>query len=234
MRAVVTLISTILLAACDSPIVPPTGELPRYGYIANGGPLVVLLAWDIEGTFDSIVDDKLVSTLDKAGYSLLTLDLPCHEPGSGSNHLQCWRERIDNGDATIFSAFCDDLSAVLDRLGIDEAVALGQSRGGYVAVTCAAREPRISQLILLKPVTDLQKLREFAGHAVDQSAFGLAQYADMIRSRRVSIIIGSNDTRVDTSSAVAFGVLVGAAIETTSTPEHSLPTGGRTAARVLQ
>ena len=69
-----------------------------------------------------------------------------------------WRQRIDQGEATIFTDFCDEVGAVLDDLQATRASAVGLSRGAYVAAICTARDPRFHSLAMLAPVTDLSRL----------------------------------------------------------------------------
>jgi pimeloyl-ACP methyl ester carboxylesterase len=84
---------------------------------------------------------NVVPQLESAGYSIVTLDLPCHgadgvdvpavPPGSGESlNLLCIAQRIAAGDQDIFLRFCSQLSDALDSLGVSSAAILGVSRGG--------------------------------------------------------------------------------------------------------
>jgi pimeloyl-ACP methyl ester carboxylesterase len=217
-----------LLAGCES-YVPPQALEP----FASQKPLVVLFATDAASTLAGSMDDGLVGALRAEGYELFAMDLPCHDGGPLHLALACWRTRIEGGDSDLFTRYCRELSAELTRQGVTKAIAIGQSRGGYVATTCAAYDFRFSAIVLLKPVTDLQKLVEFDGYAVDQTYFGLTQYAPALLGRPLSILIGANDTRVSTESAVRFAIAVGAEIELTDSVDHFLPGDGATSSWVL-
>jgi 3-oxoadipate enol-lactonase len=71
-----------------------------------------------------------------------------------TRRVVCWDARGHGrsgggGAAIAFEWFVDDLLAVLDRLGIDKAVLVGLSMGGYTALRFAEREPaRVSALVL--------------------------------------------------------------------------------------
>jgi pimeloyl-ACP methyl ester carboxylesterase len=219
----------LAVAGCESsqpqataPIAPPQK------------PLVVLFGTDAAATLaGSVMDDDLVPALRAEGYELFSMNLPCHDGGPINLALVCWRTSIEGGDTDLFTRFCRALSAEINRLSITSAIAIGQSRGGYVATTCAAYDFRFSKVVLLKPVTDLQNLHEFNGYTVNQSLFGLAQFAPALLGRPVSILIGANDTRVNTASAVRFGISVGAEIELTDSSDHLLPGDGFTSRWVL-
>lgn len=215
----------------------PAVELPAYEFIANNGPIVILMAMDMHTTLYTNSMGGVVSDLLSAGFSLLALDLPCHgtdatEPAKFE--LVCWRKRIEGGDTEMFRRFCSGLSLVLDQIGATEASVVGQSRGGYVGVTCAAYDDRIRNIALLSPVTDLQRLTEFDGYAVDQHVFGLAQFAPYIVDRHIMIRIAADDSRVGTEAAVTFGHLVNADIRLVDFVGHVPPEDGSTTAWLLE
>lgn len=195
-----------------------------YAVVPNSGPLVVLLAMDAENTLRWSMD-RVVPDLKAAGFSLLTFDLPCHGRDAEQDipPLRCWRNRIERGDTEIFRRFCSQLSASLDTLGARDVRVVGQSRGAYVAVTCAAMDKRITALALLMPVTSLQRLAEFDGLSVDQSRFGLpAVYVPTY------IRIGKADERVGTDAAVAYGHRIGAKIDIVDVVGHETAEDGST------
>lgn len=217
------------------PAPPDEPEAPEPAPPPGSRPLVVLYGMDADSTLNgSAMDDGVVPALRAAGYPLMSLDLPCHgAQATSASPLYCWRTTIERGDFDIFNRFCRAISAELDRIGATNVVGVGQSRGGYIGAVCAAYDPRFTKLIMLKPVTDLQRLTEFDGYRVDQSLFGLGQYRTALRRIPVSIIIGGDDTRVGTDAAQAFAELVGAEIEIAPSPGHGLPRNGYTAAWVL-
>lgn len=252
MKGVIILIALSVLCGCGSeisdprvpqneapPVLPPLPavELPAYEFISNHGPLVVLMAMDMHTTLYTNSMGGVASDLLSAGFSLLALDLPCHgadatEPAKFE--LVCWRKRIEAGDTEMFRRFCSGLSLVLDQIGATEAAVVGQSRGGYVGVTCAAYDERIRNIALLSPVTDLQRLTEFDGYAVDQQILGLAQFAPYLGDRHIMIRIAADDSRVGTDAAVTFGQLVNADIRLVDFVGHVPPEDGSTTAWLLE
>jgi pimeloyl-ACP methyl ester carboxylesterase len=209
---------------------PKADKLPAYKVIGSG-PIVVVLAMDMQETlYDSGTTDTIVPRLLSAGYSVMSLDLPCHgaDAEPGVQPLDCWAQRIAAGHNHIFLSFCAGLFAVLDRLGTLEVGIVGISRGGYVAITCAAYDERFRDLALEIPVTDLNYLTEFKSLPVDETLFGTDQYVPYIRDRVSLVRIGKDDTRVGTALAVAFAQKVGATLELTDAVGHDIAEDGST------
>jgi hypothetical protein len=246
-RTIALALLTVLITACDED--PQPAEIVndeaigiRYGILsAQGEPdprrVIVLLSTDARSTLDSDpgrtkIMQKLVPRLKRAGFTLLSLDLPCTGADLSGNDatqvLGCWRDRIEFGESDMFVRFCEKLSAVLDKLGVAEAGLVGESRGAYLAATCAGYDARMHRLVLLKPVTDLQVLLEFGGYTVDQQLLGLGQYQAALRGRPILMRIGPRDDRVDTSSAIAFAQSIGAEIQLVECEGHELPEDGTT------
>lgn len=195
-----------------------------YVFVRNDGPLVVLLAMDADNTLHGSMG-RVVPDLEEAGFSLLTLDLPCHgrDADKDVSPLTCWRNRIERGDTEIFRRFCSELSASLDAIGASNVRVVGQSRGAYVAATCAAMDQRITALALLMPVTDLQRLAEFDGFRVDQLRFGLPAVRVPTYIR-----IGRADDRVGTDAAMEYGQRVSAKIDLVDVVGHKTEEDGST------
>jgi hypothetical protein len=104
MRLTASTILLALLTACGGgsstpPVrplaaMPKADKLPAYEVIGSG-PIVVVLAMDMQETlYNSATTDTIVPRLLSAGYSVMSLDLPCHgadaEPAfsAGSAPLQ--------------------------------------------------------------------------------------------------------------------------------------------------
>ena len=232
----------ILLTACggDSstspvqplPALPTVDELPAYEVIGSG-PMVVVLATAMQETlYDSATTDTIVLRLLSAGYSVMSLDLPCHgaDAEPGVQPLDCWARRIAAGDQDIFLSFCAGLFGVLDRLDASTVGMVGISRGAYVAITCAAYDERFRDLALEIPVTDLNYLTEFKSRPVDQTIFGTDQYVPYISNRTILVRIGKDDERVGTLLAVAFAKKVGSTLELTDAVGHDTAEDGSTIA----
>jgi hypothetical protein len=239
-RAPPFLIFLVLLTACVGssspplvqrlPALPPIDKLPVYKVIGSG-PIVVVLAMDMQRTlYDSATTETIVPKLLNAGYSVMSLDLPCHgadaEPGVPP--LDCWARRIAAGNKDLFLNFCAQLSAALNELGAPNAAIVGISRGGYAAITCAAYNGHFRDLALEIPVTDLNYLTEFKALRVDEKRFGTDQYLRSLSGRASMVRIGKDDTRVGTALAAAFAHRVGAALQLTDAVGHRIAEDGST------
>lgn len=203
-------------------------------------PVIVVLGLSAEQSLtDQTAMGPLVPELQAAGYAILSLDLPCHgadatnlpvaPPGSGeSANLLCWADRIHAGDDGIFLNFCAQLSQAMDELGITRAGLVGVSRGGYVAITCAAFDARFVAIALEAPVTDLNYLAEFKQYPVNEQLFTTAQYVPYLDWRPVLVRIGAHDGRVGTWEAEDFAKAVEAQVEVLDCLGHCAPEDGTT------
>lgn len=144
--------------------------------------------------------------------------------------LCCSALRIAGGDSTIFVRFCAQLSAILDARDVTEAAIAGTSRGGYIAITCAAYEPRFSVIALNAPVTDLNYLTEFKDHPVDEALFNIEQYEPYIRGRWNFIRGDTDDTRVGSAGFEALAAALEAHTEFLPGSVHAPPEDGSTIA----
>ena len=240
-RLTASAILFLLLVACGGgssptpsgqplPALPDVDALPAYEVIGSG-PVVVVLAMDMQETlYNSPTTDTIVPRLLSAGYSVISLDLPCHgaDADPGAQPLDCWAQRIAAGNRDIFLNFCSGLFGVLDQLHASTVAMVGVSRGAYVAITCAAYDERFRDLALEIPLTDLNYLTEFKSVPVDDQVFGIDQYVPYISNRNSLVRIGKDDTRVGTSLAVAFAQKVGATLELTDAAGHDIAEDGST------
>jgi pimeloyl-ACP methyl ester carboxylesterase len=241
MKTIAISLVTMMIAACgDEPPRPyydyelhQNPGVPEYGLIARGPPLAIVFASDLDTSLTGNGIEPIAQQLAHAGVSIVSLDLPSHHPYDAPYGLDGWRRRIEDGETDLFTSFCDDVSAVLDDLGATTVSAIGISRGGYVAATCAARDERIRNLAVLAPVTDLTRLLEFRGLALDQAVYGLAQYVPALSTRKVLIRIGINDQRVGTDAAVSLARSIDATLVVVRIEGHRLPHDGSVARWVL-
>jgi len=202
----------------------PTVATPHYGSVGAGPPIVVLALDEQDTLYNSASTGGVVPALVGAGYTVVSLDLPCHgadaEPGVAP--LDCWAQRLHAGDTELFTRFCAGLSKVLDAEHIERAGILGISRGGYMATTCAAYEPRFTAIVLENPVTDLNYLAEFKGLEVNEQLFSLQQYVPYLTGDRIMLSIDAIDDRVGASLAEAFAGEIHAKLEVTDAPDHTI------------
>lgn len=212
----------------------PIVKMPAYKLVGSG-PIVIVLSTDIAETLVTTGPYDYVTRLNAAGFSVLTLDLPCE--GANADHssqallddpLLCWAVHIADGDRDIFLSFCSGLLDVLDELNQPVAGIIGISRGAYVSSTCAAYDDRIKNLALIIPLTNLNYLSEFADYQVNEAEFGLQQFYPELRDKHILVRIGKDDTRVGTANAVAFAESVGATLQLLDTVGHSAPEDGTT------
>jgi len=193
-----------------------------YGYVPQPrpGPLALFFTTGIKesltGAFTTVSED-----LRKAGYVIASMDVPCHgrdtpKPFSrgevrfrdaiGLNSetpvlLDCWAARSVGYD--MFSGYIKAVSRVITDIqrkkiaAPGRVIVVGVSRGGYIALRLAA-DPRITDIVALAPVTNLQTLEEFSKYQVDQSVYGLDGLATALTTKRTFFQIGSNDDRVGT------------------------------------
>lgn len=247
MKTLICSLALLAIAGCDAGTTgsaTPTTEalqaLPQVStpaYTLEGsGPIVVVLAGNMADTLISFGAYDYSTRLKAAGFSILTLDLPCH--GLDADHssnkalnadpLLCWATRIASGDRDIFLKFCSGLSDVLDSLNQPVAGIIGISRGAYIASTCAAYDDRIKNIGAIIPLTDLNYLSEFKGLEVEDSMFGLEQFYPELRTKHILVRIGKDDTRVGTQNAQRYADAVGAEIQLLDTVGHSAPEDGTT------
>lgn len=245
MKKIATVLVVTLLAACgggesvQGTVKPLAAEpvvtvAPAYEAAGDpSGPTVIVLATNMHDTLDprqDAVTGGVSGHLERAGFNVVSVDLPCHgaDGTPDVSPLSCWAIRISSGDDQLFTRFCASLSALLDSLNIKDANIVGISRGGYVAVTCAAYDGRFKNLGLIVPVTDLNYLTEFKGYPVDVSRFNIQQYIPYVADRPILVRIGDADTRVGTTLAVQFANDSGATLELLDTIGHSAPEDGST------
>ena len=133
-------------------------------------------------------DSGLVEAVEAAGYRVAVPPAPFN----GDLHAWAAQARAPG----MFDAWDRDLAQVISDGG-GQAVVVGISRGGYLALR-AGRLPGVRAVVALSPVTDLSRLSEFEGVAVDPS-YRLTRPPVPVFSA-----IGSDDRRVGTDAAIAL------------------------------
>lgn len=173
-------------------------------------PLVVLLTTDaassMDGTYTSIGGQ-----LHQHGYSLAAVDVTCHgkDVRQGEQEgLGCWASRVQANQPDIFSGMIQQVSALISSIQEEgrssgDVVAVGVSRGGYAALRLAIADPRVSTLVLMAPVTRVERLSEFTGVVVPP-AYDISRNSKVLSTKRIFMQIGNSDDRVGTDDALAL------------------------------
>lgn len=190
----------------------------RFGLLGEPGkspaPTLFVMAVDIQVTLTNPEFNEVGRRLMPDGWLCAALDVSCHgedaRPGEPPG-LTGWRARLERGDNFV-QAHAKQVSEVLDFLIAEgktdkTRVALaGTSRGGFMALHCAALDERFRAVAAFAPVTDLRKLREFSGTEQHPliSSVNLLHSADKLAGRAVWVCIGNNDERVSTDECIAF------------------------------
>lgn len=116
----------------------------RLAYTEYGsGPKLTILLHGL--LFSQRMHEQLAQALAERGHRVVTLDLLGH--GESDRPADKWRYSMP--------AFGDQVVALLDELGADEAVLVGTSLGANVALETAVRAPeRVRGLVIEMPVLD--------------------------------------------------------------------------------
>jgi dienelactone hydrolase len=177
-------------------------------------PTLFIFASSIEETLNTVYFRQAGNLLAAKGYLCVSVDLPCHgrevRPGEAAG-LVGWRRRCEAGENFVEDAVTR-FRAVLDALianGLTDAnkvAACGTSRGGFMAMHFAARDPRVHCVAAFAPCTDLTILREFQGmekrDLVD--SLSMQNTAKRLAGHRLWLITGDRDERVGTDLTIAF------------------------------
>ena len=175
-------------------------------------PTLIVLATTIKKTLNSAYYRHCGNQLTNRGFICVSINLPCHgdqridgEPEG----LSGWSHRAAR-DSDFVAEFNNRLSKVLDYLvnqGLSDPkkiAACGTSRGGFLAIHAAIHDPRVKCVAAFAPVTDLSTLIEFKLTNKCQlvKKYNLINRASDLAGRKVWIIIGDQDKRVNTDNAV--------------------------------
>jgi len=175
-------------------------------------PTLIVLATTIQDTLNSAYYRHCGNQLAKRGFLCVSINLPCHgdqRVDGEPEGLSGWSHRAAR-DFDFVAEFNNRLSKVLDHLvkqGMsdpEKIAACGTSRGGFLALHAAIHDPRVKCVAGFAPVTDLSALSEFKLTSKYQlvKKYNLINRANELAGRKVWIIIGDQDKRVDTDNAV--------------------------------
>lgn len=95
-------------------------------------------------------------------------------------------------DAFSYYDSADDLVALLDHLGVTEAILVGMSQGGFLSLRCALTHPsRVRALILIDTQAGLEDPEKTAGYAQMIESWAGRGLSDEIADTIAHIILGS-------------------------------------------
>ncbi len=175
-------------------------------------PTLIVLATTIQNTLNSKYYRHCGNQLAKRGFLCVSINLPCHgdqQVDGEPEGLLGWSYRTAR-DSDFVAEFNNRLSKVLDHLvkqGLsdpEKIAACGTSRGGFLALHAAIHDPRVKCVAGFAPVTDLSVLSEFKLTSECQlvKKYNLIKRANDLAGRKVWILIGDQDKRVNTDNAV--------------------------------
>lgn len=177
-------------------------------------PVMFILSATIEESLGEAYFRQCGDYYGKEGWMCVSIDLPFHGKLRESGRpvaLEGWADAAAKGEDFV-TLNNQRMRSVLDYLikqrWIDTAniIACGTSRGGYLALQYAAADPRVNAVAAFSPVTNLLKLREFEGLDPQRllPVMKLSNHIAELAQKDIWMVIGDQDTRVDTHAALAF------------------------------
>lgn len=162
-------------------------------------------------------NSTLPEKLSRHGYKVVHMHLPCN------GDLECWAANAPKGD--FVAPFLKQMRQEIRYYGMRRVMVVGVSRGGYLALR-SAELLEVTDILVMSPVTDLQRLQEFQTTPLPLS---YALQPSAVAQKRVFLQIGSDDKRVGTDVALNFARDVMLAdgddftLNVRPTPGHTLP-----------
>lgn len=218
MRFAAVIVLSLALCHAEEPKVLIEKTPGGVGYYLWGNldfrnaPTLFILSGEAQKTLSSPYFRQCGNQLAAEGYRCVSIDLPCHGKRSddaAKSGLVGWRMLVD-ADTDFVAQNNERLSEVLDHLiatgrtDPNRIAACGTSRGGFLALHFTAHDKRVGAVAAFAPVTDLLALSEFDGADENSLAksLAIANVADQLAGRPVWIVIGDQDARVSTRSAM--------------------------------
>lgn len=203
---------------CCAINVGPDITLYHSGPPLDLGPLPSFFYFTLSGT-DSICLDPFnqpVAFLHGQMIRVFSMTLPGHENDlPASNAMRVWADdftrKIDPIN-TFLDSFETALAFAIEQKFVDptKMAVGGLSRGGFIALHAAAREKRLKFVLAFAPITELNKVKEFAHLQEDPAvrSLNLSQISQKIIHQHLRIYISNHDTRVHTKACVQFALSV--------------------------
>jgi len=177
-------------------------------YGSSSSPVVVYLHGLL---LDAELNRGIAQALAEQGYRVVLLDLLGHGRSDKPTHASTYR--IDS--------YADQVLALMDHLGVEQAVLGGLSLGANVSLFAAAHHPeRVRALILEMPVLERavpaaamvfvpMVLATHYGRPVLEFVSGLVRRIPRTRFGPLNSVLNAGSLPPDATSAVLHGVLVG-------------------------
>ena len=221
LRSLIIGIIVIALVIALTAYPKPKIHRPAYVIDVDRRPIAICLTGD-KAAFRDPYSGRIANILKHRGWITVSLDLPCHGD-LGSDELQGWRKEHDSGHDFI-GEFCTRASGVLTEVLArpdadgSRVCVYGISRGGFMALEWASRDPRISKVAGLAPVIELSALSEFHGAT---SPACVEQVARSIRCP-VSAWVCEKDERVDEQAVYRLEKILPLSIHVMPIRQHSV------------
>lgn len=176
-------------------------------------PVLFILASTIDETLGDEYFRQCGNRLAREyGWLCVSIDLPYHgerkrkgEPGEILGWVYAAKNGID-----IIEENNERMHRVLQYLitqgyaDKEKIVLCGTSRGGYLALQYAAVEPMVKSVAAFAPAIDLSVVREFKEIKEMPLSYSLNTKIEKLSKKWIWIVIGDQDSRVDTDEVVRF------------------------------
>ncbi len=201
---------------CCALQVAPDITLYHAGPPLDLGPLPSFFYFALSGQ-DSLCTDpynQIVQFLHGQMIRVFSMTLPAHESNlPASSAIKTWAED--------YLASRDPIEDFLQKFFIATEFAIknhfvnplklaigGLSRGGFIALHAAARDPRFRFILPLAPITELDKIHEFASMQDHPAirALNVNLLKQNLWNRTIRFHIGNHDSLVDTKACFHFAM----------------------------
>ncbi len=203
---------------CCALHVHPDITLYHSGPPLDLGPLPSFFYFSLSGTDSLCLDpfNQPVQFLQGQMIRVFSMTLPGHENGlPATEAIQLWAEDYAHKKDPInefLKSFDKALDFAIENQFVNpEKMAVGGlSRGGFIALHAAAREPRLKYVVAFAPITELHKVKEFAPLQDDPKVRSLdaIHLSPALSHTHIRIHIGNRDTLVSTPSSFEFAMSV--------------------------
>jgi len=154
------------------------------------GPMPAIFYFALSAQ-DSLYTDPFnqpVTALNNLPIRIYSIDLPAHENGKSPHEaMDLWAE---SDLLTPFFTQCQsEIDEIIKSGTITKAGTMGLSRGGWVALQMAIRNPTISSICAFAPITNTKWIKS---PPLD---------LDILSEKTIRFYIGNHDSRVSTRSA---------------------------------